>query len=38
MVTISEIRGRINNGQSTARAEVEAAFGRAEQSSGSMRY
>ncbi len=34
MVTISEIRGRINNGQSTARAEVEAAFGRAEQSSG----
>lgn len=34
MVTISEIRDRILSGESTARAEVELAFERAEQASG----
>ena len=34
MITISEIHDRILRGESTARAEVEAAFERAEQASG----
>jgi len=34
MITISEIHDRILSGESTARAEVEAAFERAEQASG----